>query len=67
MTSYRLPVKEWPESEQPREKLMALGAEQLSNQELLAILATCPPAPADPPSDPRRLPVPVPTRPRGHR
>jgi len=38
MTSYRLPVKEWPESEQPREKLMALGAEQLSNQELLAIL-----------------------------
>jgi DNA repair protein RadC len=31
-------VKEWPESEQPREKLMAQGAEQLSNPELLAIL-----------------------------
>lgn len=36
--AYRLPVKEWPSSEQPREKLMALGAEHLSNAELLAIL-----------------------------
>ncbi|GAC1445909.1 MAG: DNA repair protein RadC [Chloroflexota bacterium] len=36
--SYRLPVKEWPASEQPREKLMHLGAEHLSNAELLAIL-----------------------------
>ena len=36
--SYRLPVKEWPSSEQPREKLAELGAEHLSNQELLAIL-----------------------------
>lgn len=36
--SYRLPVKEWPASEQPREKLMQEGAEHLSNAELLAIL-----------------------------
>ncbi len=36
--TYRLPVKEWPSSEQPREKLMQLGAEHLSNAELLAIL-----------------------------
>ncbi|HEX6508174.1 MAG TPA: DNA repair protein RadC [Chloroflexota bacterium] len=36
--SYRLPVKEWPSSEQPREKLVQLGAEHLSNAELLAIL-----------------------------
>lgn len=36
--SYRLPVKEWPSSEQPREKLVQLGPEHLSNTELLAIL-----------------------------
>ncbi len=36
--SYRLPVKEWPASEQPREKLAQLGAEHLSEAELLAIL-----------------------------
>lgn len=36
--SYRLPVKEWPSSEQPREKLTQLGAEHLSDAELLAIL-----------------------------
>lgn len=36
--AYHLPVKEWPTSEQPREKLMQLGADQLSNAELLAIL-----------------------------
>lgn len=36
--AYHLPVREWPESEQPREKLMNDGAEQLSNPELLAIL-----------------------------
>lgn len=36
--SYRLPVKEWPSSEQPREKLLQLGPEHLSNTELLAIL-----------------------------
>jgi DNA repair protein RadC len=36
--TYHLPVKEWPSSEQPREKLAQLGAEHLSNAELLAIL-----------------------------
>jgi DNA repair protein RadC len=36
--SYRLPVKEWPSSEQPREKLVQLGPEHLSNAELLAIV-----------------------------
>jgi DNA repair protein RadC len=35
---YHLPVKEWPASEQPREKLLQLGAEFLSDAELLAIL-----------------------------
>ncbi len=36
--SYHLPVKEWPASEQPREKLAQLGPEHLSDAELLAIL-----------------------------
>jgi DNA repair protein RadC len=36
--SHGLPVKEWPSSEQPREKLVHLGPEQLSEAELLAIL-----------------------------
>ncbi|MGI8968132.1 MAG: RadC family protein [Chloroflexota bacterium] len=36
--TYRLPVREWPASEQPREKLMHLGPEHLSEAELLAIL-----------------------------
>lgn len=36
--AYRLPVKEWPSSEQPREKLITLGPEHLSDAELLAIL-----------------------------
>src|SRR5437588_11953590 len=36
--AYRLPVKEWPTSEQPREKLAHLGAEHVANHELLAIL-----------------------------
>ena len=36
--TYHLPVKEWPASEQPREKLVQLGEEHLSNAELLAIL-----------------------------
>lgn len=36
--SYRLPVREWPASEQPREKLIHLGPEHLSDAELLAIL-----------------------------
>lgn len=34
----RLPVREWPASEQPREKLAQLGAQHLSDVELLAIL-----------------------------
>lgn len=34
----KLTVKEWNESEQPRERLMALGAAALSDAELLAIL-----------------------------
>lgn len=36
--AYHVPVREWPQSEQPREKLMGQGADQLSNPELLAIL-----------------------------
>lgn len=36
--TYHLPVREWPSSEQPREKLIQLGAEHLSEAELLAIL-----------------------------
>jgi DNA repair protein RadC len=35
---YHLPVREWPASEQPREKLVERGAEYLSEAELLAIL-----------------------------
>lgn len=31
-------IKQWPEGERPREKLLALGAAQLSDAELLAIL-----------------------------
>jgi DNA repair protein RadC len=38
VSSYKLPVKEWPSSEQPREKLIQMGEEHLSNAELLAIL-----------------------------
>jgi len=34
----RLSVREWPASERPREKLQHLGAQALSNAELLAIL-----------------------------
>lgn len=30
-------IRDWPAAEQPREKLLALGAEQLSDAELLAI------------------------------
>jgi DNA repair protein RadC len=36
-TNY-VPVKQWPASEQPREKLQKFGAEHLSDAELLAIL-----------------------------
>lgn len=35
---YHRAVKEWPESEQPRERLTRLGPERLDNPELLAIL-----------------------------
>jgi DNA repair protein RadC len=32
-----MPISDWPESERPREKLLAKGAESLSDAELLAI------------------------------
>jgi DNA repair protein RadC len=35
---YRSRIKDWPEDERPREKLLALGPQYLSNSELLAIL-----------------------------
>ncbi len=35
---YRLPINKWPESDQPREKLMKYGAFKLTDSELLAIL-----------------------------
>lgn len=35
---YRLKIKEWPEQERPREKLIEHGAQLLSDAELLAIL-----------------------------
>jgi DNA repair protein RadC len=35
---YYKPIYEWPVGERPREKLIALGAQNLSNAELLAIL-----------------------------
>ena len=35
---YAESIRNWPEGERPREKLMCLGAESLSNAELLAIL-----------------------------
>ena len=35
---YHTKIKDWPESERPREKLMNLGADRLSDAELLAIL-----------------------------
>lgn len=38
VTEYRLSVKEWPESERPREKLAHHGAAALSTAELLAII-----------------------------
>jgi DNA repair protein RadC len=33
----QVPIKDWPASERPREKLLALGAQALSEAELLAI------------------------------
>lgn len=38
MEQVKLKIKEWAEEDRPREKLMAKGAEALSNAELLAIL-----------------------------
>jgi len=35
---YHTKITDWPEGERPREKLMQLGAEKLSDSELLAIL-----------------------------
>jgi DNA repair protein RadC len=37
-TRYHIPIKEWPEDERPREKLMRRGAHVLADAELLAIL-----------------------------
>ncbi len=37
-TYYHTRIKDWPEDERPREKLMALGPEYLTDSELLAIL-----------------------------
>lgn len=36
--SIRQPIKDWPEAERPREKLLQLGPEGLSDGELLAVL-----------------------------
>jgi len=36
--SARQPIKDWPTSERPREKLLQLGPEGLSDGELLAVL-----------------------------
>jgi DNA repair protein RadC len=38
MTSYSGAIKEWPEDERPRERLMKLGADTLSEAQLLAIV-----------------------------
>ncbi|RQW00092.1 MAG: JAB domain-containing protein, partial [Calditrichaeota bacterium] len=35
---YQTRIKDWPEDERPREKLLKIGPEYLSNSELLAIL-----------------------------
>ncbi|MCX7984175.1 MAG: DNA repair protein RadC [Bacteroidetes bacterium] len=37
-TFYRTTIKEWPRSERPREKLLQVGSQALSDAELLAIL-----------------------------
>jgi DNA repair protein RadC len=37
-THHRMTIKEWPEEDRPREKLIARGAEALSEAELLAVL-----------------------------
>jgi DNA repair protein RadC len=38
MTSYQRAIKEWPEDERPRERLMKFGPEALSEAQLLAIV-----------------------------
>ena len=38
MEEKKLTITQWAEEDRPREKLMNLGAETLSNAELLAIL-----------------------------
>ena len=38
MSGYQRAIKEWPEDERPRERLMKLGAEALSDAQLLAIV-----------------------------
>jgi DNA repair protein RadC len=38
MTSYPRAIKEWPEDERPRERLMKFGADALSEAQLLAIV-----------------------------
>jgi DNA repair protein RadC len=38
MTSYPRAIREWPEDERPRERLMKLGADALSDAQLLAIV-----------------------------
>ncbi|MBI2890448.1 MAG: DNA repair protein RadC [Nitrospirae bacterium] len=36
--AYHVPIREWPEAERPREKLIQAGAESLTDPELIAIL-----------------------------
>ena len=38
MPDYQRAIKEWPEDERPRERLMKLGADILSESQLLAIV-----------------------------
>src|SRR5918996_5175334 len=38
MRGYQRAIKEWPEDERPRERLTKLGAESLSEAQLLAIV-----------------------------
>jgi len=38
MTTYHLKIKDWPEEERPRERLIKWGADKLSDTEVLAIL-----------------------------
>jgi DNA repair protein RadC len=38
MNAYRLKIKDWPESERPRERLVKYGAQSLSDAEILAII-----------------------------